>query len=154
MASGLKSNEMPAGWYRIIVVCEHVGRSYQGKRRVVDRLQWVETDPEDEADYRAVLGKSGDFDEAALQVIMLNERFSRREEWKNESGRTVRPASTSLVYEAAGAIPERARALGGFRFKCACGIDRPVRQQTLDSWIRARLGEDASRRVHEFEISH
>lgn len=154
MASGLKAGEMPERWCRIIVVCEHVGRPYQGRRRVIDRIRWAETDPEDEADMRAAVEAEGLDDERAIQIILMHERFVRAREWTSNSGRVIRPGNSDLSYPAGEESSDRAEALAGFRFKCACGIDRPVRESTLDSWIRDRLASDPSRRVHEFEISH
>ena len=147
------TNYYDAGFFTIVVVCSHTGRPNQGKERVIARLSWLDTEPEFEEAIRA----DGKVEEDVLQAILLNDRFGYREEWTNRTGRKVKPPKSTVRYqlddpEFARAI-EQTRAMGAFRFHCACGFDRPVRQRTMDDWIRARLAEGSGRRVYRFDIA-
>lgn len=143
---------MTDGFYEIVIVCAHAGRPHQGKTRVIERLSWVDDDPEFVEALRSDMAEEETEEE--LQIVLLNQRFARSVTWKNRRGVTVRPDSSELDYLDGSGAEARAGALGGWRFQCRCGINRPVRQSTLDEWIRSRLADDPTRRVHEFEISH
>lgn len=147
-------NYYAAGFFTIVVVCSHIGRPNEGRERVVARLSWLDTEPEFEALLRA---DEKEHDEAALQAVLLNDRFAYREEWTNRIGRKVEPPKPTVTYWIGEPKYERAiektGALGAFRFRCRCGVDRPVRQATLDEWIRTELAGGSGKRVYPFDIA-
>jgi len=149
---------------KLTVVCRHRG---QGRPRIINRMVWTE-----DLEMETTLRGGVDADSAAVEMLILNDRFGWYHEHRNRQGRVVQYPNPEVVFTSwqdpafkiaprdpdapvpdAGAV-ERAGALKGFRFLCEqCGVDRPVRQDRVDQWVRGELEKDPTWRALELEIS-
>lgn len=138
----------PLRSFQIDIICSHGGGTM--RPRQLHRLHWEENEPwmhqwaeeEDEAN------------NSAVQAILRNERFVSWSHRWNRAGRTTEQGRTVVEFPLDTGAADRAGALGGWRFKCDCGRDVPVRQDKLERWLLDQASRDTQRTVFKLDIAH